>query len=149
MGRSQDSFNKKEREKKRQKRKKEKKERKEQKKLEGKKGPEFMYLDADGNLTETPPDPTVKKEEINIEDIQISVPKSEKSTESNFLKKGIVKFFNTEKGYGFITDINTQDSIFVHIDSCNQEIKQNDRVTYEVGKGNKGPVALDVKVVTE
>jgi len=149
MGRSQDSFNKKEREKKRQKRKKEKAERKEQKKLEGKKGPEFMYLDADGNLTTTPPDPTVKKEEINLEDIQISVPKSEKTEGSNFIKNGIVKFFNTEKGYGFITDINTKDSIFVHIDSCNQEIKQNDKVTYEVGKGNKGPVALDVKVVND
>jgi len=149
MGRSQDSFNKKEREKKRQKRKKEKLERKEQKKLEGKTGPEFMYLDADGNLTTTPPDPDAKKEEINLEDIQISVPKSEKSDVSNFLKQGVVKFFNTEKGYGFITDSATRDSIFVHIDSCNQEIKQNDKVTYEVGKGNKGPVALDVKVVTD
>jgi len=147
MGRSQDSFNKKEREKKRQKRKKEKAERKENKKLSGTKGPEFMYLDADGNLTETPPDPDAKKEEINLEDIQISVPKSEKSDENNFLRKGIVKFFNTEKGYGFITDTANQDSIFVHIDSCQSEIKQNDRVSFEVGKGNKGPVAKNVKIV--
>ncbi len=146
MGRSQDSFNKKEREKKRQKRKKEKAERKEQKKLEGKTGPEFMYLDADGNLTATPPDPDEKREEINIEDIQVSVPKSEKSEENNFTRTGIVKFFNTEKGYGFITDSANQSSLFVHIDSCNQEIKQNDRVTFQVGKGPKGPVANDVKL---
>lgn len=147
MGRSQDSFNKKEREKKRQKRKKDKAERKEQKKLEGKKGPEFMYIDAEGNLSETPPDPDVKKEEINIEDIQVSVPKSEKSEESNFTRKGIVKFFNNEKGYGFITDSANQTSIFVHIDSCKDPIKQNDKVSFEVGKGNKGPVANDVKLI--
>jgi len=148
MGRSQDSFNKKEREKKKQKRKKEKAQRKAQKKLEGTKGPEFMYLDAEGNLTETPPDPDAKKEEISLEDIQISVPKSEK-VESDFLRTGKVKFFNNEKGYGFINDLQDGSSIFVHIDSCQQPIKENDKVTFEVGKGQKGPVANKVKLVVD
>jgi len=147
MGRSQDSFNKKEREKKRQKKKKEKRERKEAKKLEPSKEIEFMYLDADGNLTATPPDPKEKKEEINIEDIEVSIPKSDKSDVPNYQKSGIVKFFNTEKGYGFINDGDSGQSIFVHIENCRDKIKEHDKVTFEIGKGPKGPVATDVRLI--
>ncbi|MEO0788148.1 MAG: cold shock domain-containing protein, partial [Bacteroidota bacterium] len=57
-----DSFNKKEREKKKRKRKKEKAEKKLRQKLEGKKSEEFMYVDADGNLTSVKPDPAKKQE---------------------------------------------------------------------------------------
>lgn len=147
MSRSGDSYSKKEREKKREKRKKEKRERKEQRKLEGK-TEEFMYLDADGNLTSTPPDPTAKKKEIDLEEIQISTPKQDKSDESAFLRTGTVKFFNTEKGYGFIQDSETKESFFVHANSLIDEIKDHDRVQFEVGKGPKGPVALEVKLAS-
>ena len=146
MGRSQDSFNKKEREKKRQKKKKEKRERKEAKKTEPKQTVEFMYLDADGNLTATPPDPNEKREEINIEDIEVSIPKSEKSDTPNFQRTGIVKFFNTEKGFGFINDSESGQSVFVHIENCKDKIAENNKVTFEIGKGPKGPVANDVKL---
>jgi len=149
MGRSQDSFNKREREKKRLKKKKDKREKKELRKTEGVKPVEFMYLDADGNLTATPPDPTVKKEEINLEDIEISVPKQDKSESgNNFTKIGIVKFFNQEKGYGFIIDSATKDSFFVHADGCLDPIKDNNKVSFEVGKGPKGPIAQQVKLTT-
>ena len=148
MGRSQDSFNKKEREKKRQKRKKDKLEKKEQKKVDGVKPAEFMYVDADGNLTETPPDPTVKKEKIDLDTIAISTAKSEKSDTPNFLRSGTVKFFNTEKGYGFIVDNDTKDSVFVHADGLVDQIKDHDKVTFEVGKGPRGPVATDVKLAS-
>lgn len=143
-----DSFNKKEREKKKRKRKKEKQERKNQRKLEGKTTDEFVYVDEFGNLTSEPPDPTKKKVEINIEDIEVSVPKKEKSDESKFQRTGIVKFFNTEKGYGFIEDRNTRESFFVHVDSLIDKIRENDKVTFEVGKGPKGPIAVDVQVVS-
>jgi cold shock CspA family protein len=142
-----DSYNKKEREKKRQKRKKEKQQRKEERKLEGKKTQEFMYLDEDGNLTSTPPDQTRKKKEISIEEIQISTPKKEESDRPKFMREGIVKFFNTEKGYGFIADKETRESFFVHIDGLVDEIKENDKVSFEVGKGPKGPIALAVKKI--
>jgi len=147
MARSQDSFNKKEREKKRQKRKKEKREKREERKASGIKPAEFMYLDADGNLTTEKPDPTVKKEEINIEDIEVSIPKSDKSDTPNFQREGIVKFFNREKGYGFITDSGNGNSVFVHMDGCKDTIKDHDKVTFELGKGPKGPLATDVKLV--
>lgn len=142
-----DSYNKKDREKKRQKRKKEKKEKKERRKAEGITSEEFMYVDEDGNLTSTPPDPTKKKVEYDIESIDISTPKSDKSDESNFIKQGTVKFFNTEKGYGFIVDKATQDSFFVHVDSLIDQIRDNDKVSFEIGKGPKGPVAVKVKLI--
>lgn len=146
MAKSKDTYNKKEREKKREKRKKDKEKRKEQRKLEGKKTEEFMYMDADGNLSPVPPDPTVKKEQINIEDIAVSTPKQEKSDTPNFLRLGMVKFFNTEKGYGFIVDRDTKESFFVHADALIDQIKDNDKVSFEVGKGPKGPIALSVKL---
>ncbi len=141
-----DSYNKKEREKKRRKRKKEKAERKVQRKNDGAKKEEFMYVDADGNLTATPPDPTVKKREISLEDIQISTPKQEKSDQPDFVRTGVVRFFNTDKGYGFIVDKETNESYFVHVNDLLDEIRENDRVIFEMGKGPKGPIALAVKL---
>jgi cold shock CspA family protein len=143
-----DSFNKKEREKKRQKRKRDKALRKEQKKLGGEKPVEFMYVDEDGNLTTEAPDITQKRK-LNIEDIEISVPKQEKSTESKFTKLGVVNFFNTEKGYGFIVANENSESYFVHADSLIDQIKDGDKVSFEIGKGPKGPVATEVKLVVE
>ncbi len=142
-----DSFNKKEREKKRQKRKKDKAQKREAKKSNDSKQPEFMYLDENGNLTTEKPDPNVKKREIKVEDIEISTRKKGKSDESNFTKTGFVKFFNTEKGYGFIVDKDTNDSFFVHADHLIDQIRDSDKVTFEVGSGPKGPIATQVKLL--
>lgn len=142
-----DSYNKKEREKKRQKRKKDKAEARISKKDKVKSTVEFMYVDADGHLTSTPPDPTQKKEEFDIEEIMISVPKKEDVDESKFLRKGVIKFFNNEKGYGFIRDRANDDRIFVHIDNLEEEVKEGDKVTFELGSGPKGPVATKVKKI--
>ncbi len=146
MAKSRDSYNKKEKEKKRLKKKKDKEERRERRKLEGNKTEEFMYQDADGNLTATPPDPA-QKIKYKLEDIEISVPKQDKSDVPNFLKTGTVKFFNTEKGYGFIVEDSSRTSYFVHADSLIDQIRDNDKVSFEVGKGPKGPVANDVRLV--
>ncbi len=140
-----DSYNKKDREKRRKKRKQEKAERKKQRKLEGK-TEEFMYVDEDGNLTPTPPDPS-KKKEIKVENIHVSTPKSEDTGAKDFTRIGSVKFFNTEKGYGFILDKETQESFFVHADNLSTEIQSNDKVSFEVGSGPKGPIAINVKLM--
>ena len=141
-----DSYNKKEREKKRKKRKKEKAEARAARKEKGKSQPEFMYVDADGNLTATPPDPD-KKEEVSLEEIMISVPKKGEEDEAKFQRKGVVKFFNIEKGYGFIRDKANDESVFVHIDNLDEPVKEGDKVTFELGSGPKGPVAMEVKKV--
>jgi cold shock CspA family protein len=151
MAKSQQSFNKKEKEKKRLKKKKEKLERREQRKLEkAENGPKtfedmLSYVDEDGNLTSTQPDPS-KKKKIKVEDIVLGVPPIDKSITA-FIRKGQVKFFNDEKGYGFIIDMETKDSIFVHLNNIAESIQENDKVTFEVEMGPKGPNAVNVKLV--
>ena len=140
-----DSYNKKEREKKRQKRKQNKAEKKRQKKEEGTKPVEFMYVDENGNLSPTPPEIS-NKQEINAEDIEVSVPKSLDENQNKFQKEGSVKFFNSEKGYGFIRENSTSTDYFVHEDNLMDRIKENDTVVFELGSGPKGPIAINVKL---
>ncbi len=142
-----DSFNKKEREKKRQKRRKDKLAAKLARKENDAPKVEFMYVDDDGNLTETPPDPTKKKREYNPDLSIISTPKKGDEEKATFVKTGFCKFFNHEKGYGFLVDNATKDSFFVHANSLSFEIKENDKVTFEIGSGPKGPVAVKVSLV--
>lgn len=62
---------------------------------------------------------------------------------------GKVKFFNDQKGFGFITADEGGDDIFVHISAIEAgTIKEGDTVEYEVGEGRKGPQALNVKSVS-
>lgn len=138
-----DSYNKKEREKKKRKRKQDKAEKKKQKKLSGETTEEFMYIDENGNLSPTPPDET-KKEEINLEDIVISTPKSEATDKNKFLKNGTVKFYSKEKRYGFIEEAGTRTDYFVHEDNLIDSVKEKDKVIFELGSGPKGPIAVKV-----
>ena len=154
MGKSQETFNKKEKEKKRRKKKKEKMERRLQRKAEkaergGKTFEEMIsYVDEYGNLTDTPPDPA-KKIKVNAEDIIVGIPPKE-DVEVDPIRKGKVKFFNDEKGYGFIVDMESQDSIFVHMSAiATGDIAEGDKVTFEIEKGPKGLAAARVQVVSE
>ncbi|MCX6316171.1 MAG: cold shock domain-containing protein [Bacteroidetes bacterium] len=145
-----ETWNKKEREKKKQQLKKEKAEKKKERKESSKDGKSFddmlAYLDENGNLTSKPPDPS-RKIEVKLEDIEIGVPKQLPINPADLIRKGIVTFFNQSKGYGFIKDMVTQESVFVHINSLSGEIKENNRVTFEVEMGPKGANAVNVKVV--
>ncbi len=145
-----ETWNKKEREKKKQQNKKEKAERKQERKDNAKDGKSFddmlAYLDENGNLSNKPPDP--RKKIINkLEDIEIGVPKHEPVNPEDLIRKGIVTFFNDAKGYGFIKDMETQESVFVHINSLTEEIKEHNKVTFEVQMGPKGANAVNVKLV--
>ena len=62
------------------------------------------------------------------------------------MNKGTVKFFNNSKGYGFITPEDESKDVFVHINGCIDEIRENDKVSYEVEEGPKGLNAINVKV---
>jgi len=150
MGKSQESFNKKEKEKKRLKKRKEKRERREQRKLEREEaGPKsfddmIMYVDKDGNFTKTKPDPVDMIVDIKVEDIIIGAP-PRSDDQMDTVRIGRVKFFNDEKGYGFIIDKETKESLFVHINNIAAPIKENDLVSFEVEMGQKGMNAVRVK----
>ncbi len=150
MGSSQESFNKREKEKKRIKKKKDKDQKKEERKSNSDKGKSldemFAYVDANGNLSSTPPDP-MKKSTIKAEDIQIGVSKKEALDPADLIRKGTVTFFNDSKGYGFIKDHNSQESIFVHANGLLSQIKENDKVTFEVENTKKGLSAIRVQVI--
>ncbi len=152
MGRSQESFNKKEVKNKKDKKRKEKEAKRlarKETKREGDSDDMMAYVDEFGRITTTPPDPTKKKVEIDIEDIAISTPRQEDMPAEDPIRKGVVTFFNDSKGYGFIKDSVTQDSVFVHINNVLEDIKENNMVSYEVEMGMKGPSAVRVKIIRE
>ncbi|NNE55108.1 MAG: cold shock domain-containing protein [Flavobacteriales bacterium] len=149
MGRSQETFGKKEREKKKAKKRKEKLARREERKENNTKGEGFdsmiAYVDEYGNTHETPPDPA-ERDEISAEDIVLGVPKKVKG-ENDKLKKGKVAFFDDTKGYGFIRERETQEKYFVHVTGLLQEIGENDNVTFELEKGPRGMNCVKVKKI--
>jgi CspA family cold shock protein len=61
-------------------------------------------------------------------------------------QQGTVKFFNEEKGFGFITPGTGGSEIFVHSSGLIDKIRENDSVSYEVEQGKKGPNAVNVKI---
>ncbi|WP_184549473.1 cold-shock protein [Mucilaginibacter sp. FT3.2] len=63
------------------------------------------------------------------------------------MQQGTVKFFNDEKGFGFITPANGGSEIFVHSSGLIDNIRENNSVTYDVEEGRKGPNAVNVKIV--
>ncbi|RFZ85575.1 cold shock domain-containing protein [Mucilaginibacter terrenus] len=147
MGTSSETFNKKEREKKKLKKQQEKKEKAEDRKTNAAKGKGLedmmAYVDANGNLTSVPQDLSLRKK-VSADDIQIAVPKQE-HVEEEIVRNGTVAFFNDSKGFGFIRDLQTQESIFVHVNALTEQIRENDKVTFEIEQGQKGPTAVKVK----
>ncbi len=64
---------------------------------------------------------------------------------NNKMKKGTVKFFNEEKGFGFIKEESGED-IFVHVTGLKEDIRENDVVNYETERGKKGMNAINVSI---
>ena len=64
------------------------------------------------------------------------------------MASGKVKFFKTDKGYGFIADKESSSDIFVHISGCTEPITKDDEVEYDVENGKKGLNAVNVKKVS-
>lgn len=148
MGRSQETFNKKEVRNKKEKKRKDK----EKKKLARKEGEKkgslddmIAYVDENGMISSAPPDPT-KKKDIKLEDIKIGIPNRESVEEEDPIRKGIVTFYNDSKGFGFIRDLETNESVFVHANNLLEEISEDNVVNYEKVMGPKGPAATQVKL---
>jgi len=153
MAKSEQTYSKKEKEKQRLKKREEKQKRKERRKAEAEakdKAPDidFVYVDKDGNLTSTPPDPN-DREEINAEDIVLGIPPKEEGEREAFdpVHTGVVEFFDTSKGFGFILDDSDHQKYFCHVSALLDTIVENDKVSYELERGRKGMNAVKVKKV--
>lgn len=141
-----DSFSKKENFKKKIQKQKEKALKREERKTSNNKGKSLddmlMYVDANGQLTSTPPD-HAEKAEINVDDIRLGAAPIEAE---EIRKTGIVTFFS-EKGYGFITEDKTKENIFFHSNNCAEPVKKGNKVSYEKEKSPKGFSAADIQLV--
>jgi cold shock CspA family protein len=149
MAKSSQSWNKREREKQKQKERQEKADKKADRKQQGSSRGNLedmmAYIDENGNITATPPDP-MKKREVKLEDIVIGVPKQSEMEAEDPVRIGTVAFFNQAKGFGFIKDRLSQESVFVHINNILEPIQEGNRVSFEVEMGHKGPSAVRVKI---
>lgn len=150
MSKSQETYSKKEKEKKKQLKRKEKEEKREERKANSKKGKSFedmiAYVDENGQLSSTPPDPN-KRKVINLEDIQLGARIEQAPDPQDILRKGKITFYNSEKGYGFIKDERSQESVFFHVNGLNGPVKEGDKVNFETEMGQKGMVAVKVTVI--
>jgi cold shock CspA family protein len=135
---------------KKQNRRKEKEEKRLERKNDSNKGKGFesmiAYVDENGQLSSTPPDPS-KRKEFNVEDVQLGARKEEESDQAEHQNEGIISFYNEEKGYGFIKDSRTKESIFFHVNGLLVPVKLNDRVSFMKAKGVKGMNAVDINKI--
>lgn len=150
MGRSQESFGKKELEKKRQKKKQDKLDRKEARKANSTGGnfeDMMAYVDEFGNIIDSAPDPS-KKTSIDPDTIEVSVPKKEDlKEENNGPLEGRVEFFNDSKGFGFIKQLNSTEKFFVHISGLIDPVAEGDMVQFQLAQGKKGLNAVEVRKI--
>jgi cold shock CspA family protein len=151
MAKSQQTYNKKEKEKKRLKKRQDKLLKKEERKANSTGGDledMIAYVDENGMITDTPPDPTKKKKVIKAENIEIGIPKREEEEEEEKVRQGKVSFFDSSKGFGFILDMKSQEKFFVHVSGLIDDVGEDDKVTFELERGMKGMNAVKVKIVS-
>jgi cold shock CspA family protein len=103
-------------------------------------------VDYNGHLTDTPPDPSMKVD-IEAENIVLGIPKKDKINDLDTVRTGKVSFYDSSKGYGFINDLDSQEKYFTHVSGLIDQIKENDKVSFELEKGLKGMNAVKVKLV--
>ena len=144
------TFEKREKEKKRAQKQQEKKARKEERKANATGGGldnMLAYVDENGQITSTPPDPT-KRRAVDASEIELGVPRRSAEDEMPIEHVGRIDFFDTSKGFGFIMEDGTQERYFVHVSGLLDEIKEGDKVSYDLERGQKGMNAVRVKKVS-
>lgn len=144
MARSKSTYSKREKEKQRQKEKREKREKMEERRANQAKGKPLnemlAYVDENGHITSTPPDPE-KRKPVNAADIEIGVAKRKEGEDP--LKTGKIDFYDGTKGFGFILQDDGA-KVFFHINQTTYPVGEGDLVHYTVEKGPKGWNAVDV-----
>ncbi|MCX6249863.1 MAG: cold shock domain-containing protein [Bacteroidetes bacterium] len=148
MASSQETFNKRDKEKKRLKKRLDKQQKIAERKANSQGGGldnMIAYVDENGHITDTPPNPANRKK-IDASTIELGVPKRD-TEEVTTIRKGRVDFFNHSRGFGFIKELDSPEKFFVHVNSLTEEIKEGDMVTFEIERSFKGVNAVRVKKV--
>ena len=148
MAKSQNTFNKKANEQKRLKKRKDKLQKKEERKSTAADGgfeSMIAYVDENGNIIDTPPDPS-KKQKVDASTIEIGVARRAEEVVPA-IRNGRVDYFDDSKGFGFIKETGTQEKFFVHVRGLLQEVKEGDMVAFELERGMKGMNAVNVKKI--
>jgi cold shock CspA family protein len=151
MGRSQETFGKKEVKSRKDKKRKEKEQKRSLRKTEGKKrsfDEMIAYVDEFGKISSTPPDPD-KKTIVDPDSIELTATRNKPVSGPGEDRKGIVTYFVDSKGFGFIKDLESGEEIFVHVSNLTEPIKEGDRVEFAKGKGPKGVTAIKVRLIKE
>lgn len=148
MGNFGETIGKKERDKKKMKKRQDKLEKMQERKNNNNRGKSLddmiAYVDENGNISSTPPDMRNRKK-VRAEDMQISTPKAVDIDPATLIRTGVITFFNEAKGFGFIKDSQSQDSVFMHVNQLSERVKENDKVTFETENGPKGLNAVNIK----
>jgi len=103
----------------------------------------IAYVDEDGNIASTPPDPR-KRKVFNVDDIEIGVPKHVEEFD-NEPNEGFVDYFNESKGFGFIKDQRSGERLFFHVNNLQERLTESDKVTYDIENGAKGLNAANIR----
>lgn len=138
-----DSFSKKEHSKKKAQKLNEKAQRREERKSNNNKGKSLedmlVYVDQYGNLTDVHPDDQKEDQPAYIREAETGSSIDKEYT-------GVVSYYS-DKGYGFITQDNSKDNLFVHSSDLSGTLSQGDKVSFKKQKTTKGLRALDVKII--
>ena len=141
------SFTKRDLEKKKQEKRLAKQQKKEERKSNGTSSFEDMiaYVDENGMITDTPPTPNNKPQEVDMSTIEVSTPRrTEEPIE--LVHEGRIEHFNVSKGYGFVKDLKNAEKYFFHISGLIDNIIENNFVTFELEKGSRGMNAVKIKL---
>lgn len=151
MGRSQETFGKKEVRNRKEKKRKEKAEKRAIKKTEGKKTTfedMIAYVDEFGKISSTPPDAD-KRIPVSAETIELTATRNKPENKQGFLRKGVITYFSQAKNFGFIRDLDSGERVFLHSSNLLEPVEENSIVEYEMGKGPRGASANKVKLFRE
>lgn len=104
----------------------------------------MAYLDENGNLTDTPPDPR-NRIDIPLDQIQLGAAPDYSRDEPDAPRTGTIASYFHDKGFGFIKVPGSHEQVFVHHNALSFPVKEGDQITFEVEQTPKGPAAKNVR----
>ena len=105
----------------------------------------IAYVDENGVISDTPPAPSNKPQEVDMSTIVISTPKREEEP-AELIHEGRIEHFNVSKGYGFVKDLKSTEKYFFHISGLADSVTENNIVLFELERGSRGMNAVKIRL---